>query len=244
MRPYPIAANPAAGLDRTMKMEEKTSVAQAIRAMLPQGVGLAVCDIDVPQPPLWPEEEAAVRRAVPSRIREFTAGRAAARLAMTDIGLIPGAVTTTAARAPAWPPGLSGSITHTARIAAAVVSRQADWPAIGLDLERAEPMSDDMAELIRHPLDSVDPVLSEPLAATLLFSAKEAAFKAQFPLTGLWIDYSQVPLTITADGFTLSVQGVPLSGRWRRAGGLFATTVLIGTEHADALRLGGGVWSV
>ena len=81
MQPYPIAANPAAGLDRTMKMEEKTSVAQAIRAMLPQGVGLAVCDIDVPQPPLWPEEEAAIRRAVPCSIREFTAGRAAARLA-------------------------------------------------------------------------------------------------------------------------------------------------------------------
>ena len=218
-----------------MTVRENISVAQAIRSMLPQGGGVALCDVNASHPPLWPGEDDAIRRAVSTRIREFTAGRAAARIAMTDAGLAPAAITTTQGRAPNWPMGISGSITHTAQLAAAIVARRPDWPSIGLDLEHAVPMDDHTADLIRHPMDFVVPSLPPALAATLLFSAKEAAFKAQFPLTGLWIDYRDVALRILTNGFSLQVQGVPLTGRWRTANGLFVTTVLIGPDQADAL---------
>lgn len=218
-----------------MTVGKNIIVAQAIRAMLPQEAGLGLCNVDAPHPPLWPGEDAAIRRAVSTRIREFTAGRAAARLAMLDTGLEPAAVPTAHGRAPEWPMGMSGSITHTAELAAAIVARRPDWPGIGLDLEHAVPMDDDTANLIRHPMDHVGPALPPALAATLLFSAKEAAFKAQFPLTGLWIDYRDVALRILANEFSLCVQGVPLTGRWCAVGGLFATTVLIGPDQANAL---------
>ena len=222
-----------------MTTRDDISLTQAIRAMLPQGVGLALCDIDAPHPPLWQGEEEAIRRAIPARVREFTAGRAAARLAMADAGLPPGLVMTAQGRAPEWPAGLSGSITHTARVAAAIVARRQDWPGVGLDLEDARPMDHDTADLIRHPMDQVDPSLPAALAATLIFSAKEAAFKAQFPLTGLWIDYREVALRVAGDGFSVNVRGVPLTGRWRLAQGLFGATVLIGPDQAVALRRAG-----
>ncbi|WP_405404634.1 phosphopantetheinyl transferase [Paracoccus sp. Ld10] len=220
-----------------MTKENIISLTRAIRAMVQPGVGLALCKINVLHPPLWPDEDHAISRAVPARIREFTAGRTAARQAMTDAGLPPAPVTTNRDRAPRWPDGLSGSITHTAHIAAAIVARQQDWPGLGLDLESACAMDDGMAELIRHPLDHPPPFLPPALASTLLFSAKEAAFKAQFPLTGLWIDYRAVALQFSASEFSLNVQGVPLTGQWCTVHEIFATTVLI-TDHQAALLRG------
>lgn len=198
-----------------------------IQTMLPEGIGLALRDIAAPCEPLWPPEDRAVVRAVPARQREFAAGRAAARAAMIAAGLPPAALPAGPDRAPRWPEGVAGSISHAGMLAGAIAAPGQHVPAMGLDLERALPLPADLADLVLTPGDGGGSGLDGPLSAMLLFSAKEAAFKAQFPLTGLWTDYREVAVRLTPTGFSLSVLGTPLQGRWCRAQGMFACVLTI-----------------
>lgn len=220
-----------------MRSKADAMVAQTLRAMLPNTVGSAVTAVDDAVPPPLPAEAVAVANAVPARRREFAAGRAAARLAMADAGLAPAAVPAGPDRAPRWPAGISGSITHTRHVAAALAAYDGDWPAVGLDLEEARPMPPDLVDLVVGPEDRLGD-MPPSLAATLLFSAKEAVFKAQFPVTGLWLDYRDVALTILPGSFHLNLCGVELAGRWRLAGQLFLTVVLIAPDRHAALTTG------
>ncbi len=203
--------------------------------MLPLGVGVAARSIADGQPPLWPGEQVAVRRAVPARRQEFAAGRAAARAAMQDAGVDPAALPAGTDRAPRWPAGVAGSISHAAGLAAALAARSAVWAGIGLDIEKAAPFNADLAAIIRAPGDRDDSGLGADLSATLAFSAKEAAFKAQFPLTGLWLDHRDVDITLTPTSFTVVVRDVPLVGRWMRTDGMFLSILLAGPEQAGQL---------
>ncbi|MGZ3217974.1 4'-phosphopantetheinyl transferase family protein [Paracoccus sp. T5] len=214
-------------------------VRQALKAMMPATVGIGVHRIDQTVPPLLPGEAEGVARAVPGRIREFAAGRAAARLAMKDASLPAAAVPAGPDRAPSWPGGICGSISHAGGLAAALVTRCMDWPSVGLDLEEARPMAADLIDLVVGRDDCLGRDLPRPLAATLLFSAKEAAFKAQFPVTGLWLDYRDVALTITPGAFALTLCDVPLSGSWRLDGQMIVTVMLMSPDqHGALLRVG------
>lgn len=210
-------------------------IQQTLRAMLPKTVGSGVRTIDRTVPLLLPEEAEGVAKAIPARRLEFAAGRAAARMAMSDAGLAEAAVPTGPDRAPCWPPGMCGSITHTRGLAAALATRCTDWPSVGLDLEEARPMAHDLVDLIVSPGDCPGSVLPAPLAATLLFSAKETAFKAQFPVTGLWLDFRDVALTIEAGTFHLTLCGVSLSGSWRLVGQMILTVMLITPAQHNGL---------
>lgn len=99
-------------------------------------------------------------------------------------------------------------------------------------------MPDDLARHVAAPGDAPEGAdLPLALAAKLLFSAKEAAFKAQFPLTGLWLDYRDVAMTLTARGFLLRVRGVPLAGRWMLEDGLFLCCIAVPPDAARRLAL-------
>lgn len=191
-----------------------------------------------PVPALWPEELGQILRAVPMRRREFASGRAAARAALAEIGVPAAAIPAGRDRAPVWPHGICGAISHTRQIAAAIVARRDDLGALGLDLEPATPMPDDLARHVAASGDAPEGAgLPMALAAKLLFSAKEAAFKAQFPLTGLWLDYRDVAMTLTARGFLLRVRGIPLAGRWTLDDGLFICCIAVLPEVARRLTL-------
>lgn len=152
---------------------------------LPAGLGRAVSGPVYDLGALFPEERAAVARAVPSRQAEFAGGRQAARHAMAALGLPPCAVPIGADRAPRWPEGVVGSITHDGGLCLAIVGRSEAWQAIGIDLERDAELSPEIAAEIatETELSALAP-LSRGRAAARVFSAKEAAYKAQYPLTG------------------------------------------------------------
>lgn len=117
-----------------------------------------------------PDEEAAITRAVSARQTEFRLGRMAARRALAGLG-VNAPVPMGADRAPVWPAGVVGSITHHDGIAVAVVAHQG---ALGLDLDGTAPLAPELvAEICRPEEDAAE--------ARRIFSAKEAAFKAQYP---------------------------------------------------------------
>ncbi|MDH4281639.1 MAG: hypothetical protein OEV36_03210, partial [Myxococcales bacterium] len=90
-------------------------------------------------------EQEAVAGAAQTRIEQFTAGRLCSRIALNRLGV---AVATPIPRgedrAPIWPKGFVGSITHTDSWCAAAVARAEDFRSIGIDLEPATPLRESL----------------------------------------------------------------------------------------------------
>lgn len=161
----------------------KGSAARTLAALFPPGIGVGACVVGQGGP-LLGMECAAMARAVPARQAEFAAGRHAARQAMAGLGLPASPIPMGADRAPIWPAGVTGSITHHGTLALAVAAR-AGTLALGLDAEPDEDLPGDLLPLICDS-DERDWICGRdrPLRwARLIFAAKEAAYKCQYPLS-------------------------------------------------------------
>ena len=164
------------------------------RARLPEGLQVALADPTAPQPPLKAVEEAAVLRAVAGRRAEFAAGRAAARSAVAALGAPEAAIPMAEDRAPVWPQGITGSLSHTGTACVAVAARMDMFAGLGVDLEDDLPMPEDSRDAAGSP-EEARGLDSDPLrAARRLFSLKEAAYKAQYSLSRTLIDFDALYL--------------------------------------------------
>ena len=74
-------------------------------------------------------------KAVNKRQTEFLAGRICAYEALRTTTGVPSIVAVGEDRAPCWPSGVVGSITHGAGWAAVVAARSEQWRGLGLDVE-------------------------------------------------------------------------------------------------------------
>lgn len=179
-------------------------VRAALRGMLGPDVGIGVTDPSVGSD-LWPEEAAAISGAIPKRQTEFAAGRRAARIALAELGFPPTAIPKGADRAPVWPTGISGSISHCAQCCIAVAAHNKEYPTLGVDLEPATALDLDLIPMICTPAEQAW-LTSQPdaaLTAKLIFCAKESVYKAQYPLTGKVISFHAVTIQITGDRFSV-----------------------------------------
>ena len=150
---------------------------------------------------LFPEESGLVANAVEKRRLEFAKGRQCAHRALRRLGVADQPLLIGQHGEPLWPPGVSGSITHTDGLCAAAVSWQASYAGVGIDLERAEPLQPDIAGQVAtagemEALTSMPPLL----VARLIFSAKEAFYKCQFYQTREWLDFLDVAVDLQPSG--------------------------------------------
>jgi 4'-phosphopantetheinyl transferase EntD len=203
-----------------------------------------------------PEERAAIAHAVAGRQGDYLGVRDCARTALISLGLAPERIGTGPRREPIWPPGVVGSLTHCAGYRAAAVARAGSMHSVGIDAEPHEPLPEGVLETVGLPeevravaaLERDDP---RTHWSRLLFCAKEAVYKAWFPLTGEWLGFEEASVSIETTGHNLrrhhqglhggrfsarllrpgpSVDDVPLTcfeGRWTVASGLIATAVLV-----------------
>ncbi|MNZ17197.1 4'-phosphopantetheinyl transferase Npt [compost metagenome] len=131
-----------------------------------------------------------IQRSVAKRQAEFLAGRLCARAALLDLTGRPDVPALGEDRAPVWPAGVVGSISHSHGLASALVANGRQWRGLGLDLE--EPLTADralrLAEeiLTEAELQRLQDLSPEQQAEriTLTFSIKESLFKALYPLVG------------------------------------------------------------
>ena len=131
-------------------------------------------------------------------------------------------------------------MTHCPGYAAAAVAPLTRIHAIGIDAEPDAPLPDGVIDLIatpaeQHRLAATQPEPDSPNWDRLLFSAKEAVYKAWFPLVGEWLDHQQAEIlinphhhTFTAqlsrDGLTVNGHHTRrLHGRWIRKQGILLT---------------------
>jgi 4'-phosphopantetheinyl transferase EntD len=208
-----------------------------IEQILPAAVAAADAFVDPPDAMLYPQEEAVVARAVDKRRREFTTARVCARAALAALGLPPAPIVPGQRGAPGWPDGVVGSMTHCNGYRGAALAHARDILTVGIDAEVHEALPAGVLDLVSTPEER--PRLRE-LAADepavcwdrLLFSAKEAVYKAWFPLTRTWLDFAEAELTLhRTGGFSahLLVPG-PVSGfegRWLVRDGLLLTAIAV-----------------
>ena len=141
----------------------------------------------------YPEERQHLSKAVLKRRNEFIAGRHCARTALSKMGVIPGALPPDKTRAPQWPEGVIGSISHTVGHCCAIVAYRNAITCLGVDLEMTTRISPGVINHVVHPLEA-DFVGVDQARGSLIFSAKEAFFKAQFPTWAAWPNFKDLVL--------------------------------------------------
>jgi len=191
---------------------------------------------------LRPEEEPVVARAVAKRRQDFSSGRTLARRALARAGFVGAAdfaILQDEHRAPIWPPGFTGSVTHTKGRVAAAATRIRDFRGLGLDVERDAPLAHGVARRILTAED--DAMLAElpeherAFAGKLVFSAKECAYKCQYSLTKTYLGFDAmwIELHLARGAFVAHfrrevgefAEGAQLLGRFARGDGLVMTAV-------------------
>ena len=183
-------------------------------------------------------------RAVPRRRGEFAAGRACARAALARLGLPAAPILPGPRGAPQWPPGVVGTITHCDGYRASAVAHARDVLTLGLDAEPAGPLPGGVLDAVslaeeRDRLPGLAAAAPHVPWDRLLFCAKEAVYKAWFPLAGRWLGFEEAAITFAPDAGTFTarllvpgpaVGGRPLdgfSGRWLARGGLLLAAIAV-----------------
>ncbi|MFI9027921.1 4'-phosphopantetheinyl transferase [Streptomyces sp. NPDC053560] len=220
-----------------------------IDKLLPAPVVTAETFHDAPVSEMFPEEWALVAQAVPKRQLEFGTVRGCAREALGRLGFAPAPLLPGADRAPRWPDGVVGALTHCDGYRAAAVARATDVLTLGLDAEPHAPVSDPgVLELIALPGERAEvarltALVPEVCWDRLLFSAKESVFKAWYPLARRWLGFEDARITLDPTDATFTArllvpgpvaEGRELTGftgRWLIESGLVTTAVVVPTSR-------------
>jgi len=201
-----------------------------------------------PTTSLHPDEEAAVARSSPRRRREFAAGRACAHAALERLGVASPTVPAGPDRAPIWPDGFVGSISHADGECIAVAGRADGQWHPGIDIEAVGRITDDIATITFTAVERRRFAAADDADAvvTASFAAKEALYKAQHPITGSWVGFSDVEVVVgprhveppRAAGAALTFESVvdlealgqlrwPVRGRWAATERTTATDLVV-----------------
>lgn len=206
---------------------------------MPAGVVVVEAFSDVPGEPVFPGEEDLVARAVEGRRREFVTARRCAREALATLGYPPAAIRLGPKREPVWPAGVAGTITHCTGYRAAAVVPLSVLRSLGIDAEPHGPLPDGVEETVTVAAER------EMLASLrgrdgvhwgrVLFSAKEAVYKAWYPVARRWLGFEDARLSIDPAAGTFTAEILidgplrELRGRFLVADGLVSTAVTVPT---------------
>lgn len=194
-----------------------------------------------------PAEETLIAKSVEKRRRDFIGARHCARQALTQLGEPPVAIGKGERGAPVWPRGIVGSLTHCDGFRGAALAHKMRYRSIGIDAEPHETLPEGVLDSVSLPAEREWLRVSDSglHLDRLLFCAKEATYKAWFPLTTRWLGFEDAHITFTVDeegaesgAGTFRSEllvpgqtgdgGLPLTsfdGRWQIAGGFILTAI-------------------
>jgi 4'-phosphopantetheinyl transferase EntD len=144
---------------------------------------------------LLPEEAPAFARSVVKVQRASGAARIVARDLLARLGHAGCALPKGSGGAPIWPDGVVGSLAHDDRVAVAAVGRSRDVGAIGIDVEPAELLPAELLDMIATPLERLK-IADDPYRGRLLFVAKEAVYKAAYPIDRTFLEHHDVEIDL------------------------------------------------
>lgn len=218
-----------------------------MRAVLPDVSGLVSAELyhDPPELSPMPEEEPLIARSVAKRRNEFVTVRHCARVAMGRLGMSEAPILKGEKGDPLWPDGLVGSLTHCEGYRGAVVGRSSAARSVGIDAEPHGVLPNGVLDAISLPVERHE-IAGLPAGLhwdRILFCAKEATYKAWFPLTQRWLGFEDAHISFEVDAAgtagrfvsrilidPATLSGPPLTelaGRWSVADGLALTAIVL-----------------
>jgi 4'-phosphopantetheinyl transferase EntD len=175
--------------------------------------------LDRCQDPLMAAEAELANNVTNSRLRELKAGRSTARHALRLLGIEPVPILLTPGGAPAWPREICGSLSHSHRHIAVLLAHSSCYQSVGIDIEdgRSLGVSTSTTVVTARELQAIDRAgwkVPGSTAEGIAFSAKEAVFKCQFPMTlDASLNFLDVRLELGSSPQTLGIQLVDDSER-------------------------------
>ncbi len=180
-----------------------------IETLFPAGVITVLASDAMAEEPLHPDEQPFAAKMSEPRRREFALGRACARHALARLG-VSGPVLRGDDRAPLWPRGVVGSLTHCDQLCAAAVAHREVVLSLGLDAELDSPLRERVAQRICTPDERAHlaelPELLPSGWEKLVFSAKESFYKAYYPVARSFLGFHDVGLRFDPEAQSFEVQ--------------------------------------
>ena len=144
---------------------------------------------------LTTEESNSMLNCVPAVRNRAAAARLAARELLAQAGFPEWSMPRKPGDAPDWPEGWVGSLSHTDKFAAAALTSDKQIAGIGVDIEPAEPLPVELRDVVVIPGDTGFPE-ADDLSHRVLFCAKEATYKAVYPLDRRFLEFSDVTVNL------------------------------------------------
>ena len=144
---------------------------------------------------LLPEERDAFAGSVIKVQRASGAARIVARGLMQGFGHAQTAIRKSTAGMPVWPAAVVGSLAHEATIAVAAVASRDRFASVGVDIEPAGPLDADLLDIVATERERQS-IERDPLRGRVLFSVKEAVYKAVYPLDRMFLDHHDVEVDL------------------------------------------------
>lgn len=207
---------------------------QALRWPTIPATALALTSKENPDAELMAAEVPLAAKLGEKRRIDFVCGRHSAHLAQSMLGLPRGPVLQRG-REPVWGPGLCGSISHSQQWALAAVSTH--WTSVGVDVELTARVTPKLHQSLFRPEEIAALSALPSQAPAVMFAAKEAGYKAIYPLVGKYIGFQEAGITldwknqefrICYDGEHAANKALESGlGHWRIAGDHVITLFLI-----------------
>jgi len=217
------------------------------RLNLPQDVKLSVLPVPEVREAMstWPCDAVQLPTCTATsakRHTEFIAGRLCAALALQDMHVVAEFPLPIHDRLPLWPSRILGSISHCTKLAAAITVTRSNYQALGIDVECLIPSATARAiqpNICRHEeLVHLNQHISDQARSlTMLFSAKEALYKALFPSVRRFMDFDTaefcscedgvIALQLTRDWTTRWCAGTRIAVRYAWVGSVIVTVVCV-----------------
>ena len=151
-------------------------------------------------PALTEREAALVAKAIDKRKREFATGRHLAKEALAHFGVHDVELMNHSDRAPIWPEPVHGSISHCDTRAIVAIMPKHNG-TVGIDIEHRAELKRDLwkSVFLEREIEALEAFASELRGrmALVLFSAKEALYKAQYPLTQTYMGFHELEVRLT-----------------------------------------------
>jgi 4'-phosphopantetheinyl transferase EntD len=172
------------------------------------------------------EEQRQIENAVATRRREYAAGRLLAHSLFAAFGVDAMPLLNGPDRVPIWPAGMVGSISHCPTLCVVVVADASAIQGLGIDVEPAIALPGEVAARVLSPTELQGiarlPPSLRAIADRLIFSAKEATYKALYPITRQFLDFPDMHVELGDSGefvATLANDQLPvptrITGRYR-----------------------------
>ncbi|CAM5492572.1 hypothetical protein MAUB1S_08250 [Mycolicibacterium aubagnense] len=187
-----------------VSQHQASTLEQALAMLAPSGLLVGCRRIETGDAShILPAESATILSRATAARDASGAGRLLARRLLRQLGHPDVAIARGKTGEPVWPAGVVGSIAHDADFAVAVAACSQTMRGVGVDIEPTLPLPPGLEPVVLNPRDRLAGY-DAAIAARIAFAAKEAAYKASFPLDGRVLGFEDIAVDLAAGLATLS----------------------------------------